>query len=153
MSNAHLLNTTLQEFDPEGQSFDIVLLHNSINHLDEEACINLLKSSDAKARYDSIFSKLRQLGLPGSSLIIVDASRYNFFSLLHLKNPVARSIEWHKHQSPTVWARVLGEYGFSNPKIRWSSFNTFRELGRFFLGNRIASYFLTSHFVLQMRRR
>ena len=50
--------TTFQAFDPGGKQFDVILLHNSINHLDEPACINLLNSEASRAIYLNIFSKL-----------------------------------------------------------------------------------------------
>ncbi len=36
-----LVSTTIQNFNPNDRKFDIILLHNSINHIDEEACIKL----------------------------------------------------------------------------------------------------------------
>ncbi len=42
---------TFQAFEPAGEQFDIILLHKSINHLDETACINLLNSEVPKAIY------------------------------------------------------------------------------------------------------
>ena len=152
LNNVHLVPTLLQEYDPQGQTFDILFLHSSINHLDEEACINLRQSSDAQARYNSIFSQLAQMASPGATLVIADCSRYNFYALMHLRNPVAPTIEWHKHQSPKVWAQMLRNFGFASPQVRWSSFNALRQFGRLFLRNKIASYFLTSHFVLVMKK-
>jgi hypothetical protein len=62
-------------------------------------------------------------------------------------------IEWHKHQSPKLWARLLAQAGFANPIIRWNSFYTLRSGGRLLLGNRVAAYCLTSVFCLTMERR
>ena len=38
---------TFQECDPGDQIFDIILLHNSINHLNEQVCLNLQHSKEA----------------------------------------------------------------------------------------------------------
>lgn len=143
---------TFQAFEPAGKQFDIILLHNSINHLDETACINLLNSEASKAIYMDIFSKLSSLASSGTKLIVCDCSRYNFFALLRIKNPFAPTIEWHKHQAPAVWVDLLSKVGFANPSVRWTSFNTLRSPGRALLGNRLLSYFLRSDFRFTMEK-
>jgi hypothetical protein len=84
---------TFQESDLGGQIFDIILLHNSINHLDEEACINLQHSNEAKRRYGAIFQKFTKLSAKDGKLIIADYSRYNFWHQVGLRNPLAPTIE------------------------------------------------------------
>ena len=143
---------TLQAFAPKGRKFDLILLHNSINHLDETACINLMNDETSRAIYLSIFLKLGSLSNRGARLIICDCSRYNFFALLRIKNPFASTIEWHKHQAPEVWADLLGEVGFVNPSVKWTSFNTLRAFGSILFGNKILSYFLRSDFCLMMEK-
>ena len=143
---------TFQAFDPAEKQFDVILLHNSINHLDETACINLLNSEMSKAVYMDILSKFSSLASSGAKLIICDCSRYNFFALLGIKNPFAPTIEWHKHQAPEVWVDLLGKVGFASPRIRWISFNTLRSPGRVLLGNKLLSYFLRSDFRFTMEK-
>lgn len=149
-NNVTLEPITFQAFESSGKTFDIILLHNSINHLDEIACINLLKDDTSKAIYQEIFSKIYSLSSKDAKLIICDCSRYNFFALFKIRNPFATTIEWHKHQAPKVWANLLGKVGFVNPRIRWSSFNRLRYWGRFLIGNKLMAYFFTSHFCLTM---
>lgn len=148
--NVVLETTTFQNFDPKGKAFDIIVLCNSINHLDEAACINLLKNAKSKNIYREIFTKIAALSSEGANLIICDCSRYNFFGLLGIRNPFVPQIQWHKHQAPEVWAHMLGDVGFVNRRIRWSSFNRFRWWGRVFIGNKFMAYFLTSHFCLTL---
>ena len=148
--NVEIRSETFQEYEPGDSSFDIIILYNSINHLDETACINLLEDDAHKDTYRKIFSKLHSLLSTGGKLIICDCSRYNFFDALKIRNPVASAIEWHKHQSPKAWARLLGDVGFVNQKIRWSSFNSLGYLGRVLTGNKFMAYFLNSHFRLTM---
>ena len=143
---------TFQAFEPREQQFDIILLHNSINHLDETACINLFSDEAAKAIYLNMCSKLSSLADGGAKLIVCDCSRYNFFALLRIKNPFAPTIEWHKHQAPEVWVDLLSQVGFVNPSIRWTSFNTLRSPGRALLGNKLLSYFLRSDFRFTMKK-
>lgn len=150
--NVELKPVTIQALESEEEKFDVILLHNSINHLDETACINLLRDPAAKAVYRDIFSKIFSLSNGGAKLIVCDCSRHNFFALLKARNPFVPTIEWHKHQTPEEWANLLDEVGFVNLTIRWSSLNRFRTWGRVLFGNRLMAYFTTSHFCLVMNR-
>ena len=143
---------TFQAFEPAGKQFDIIVLHNSINHLDETACINLLNDEASQAIYMDICSKLSSLASSGAKLIVCDCSRYNFFALLRIKNPFAPTIEWHKHQAPEIWVDLLSQFGFVNPKVKWTAFNTLRSTGRVLLGNKLLSYFLRSDFRFTMEK-
>ncbi len=143
---------TFQAFELGGKRFDIILLHNSINHLDETACINLLNDEASRTIYLNMCSKLSSLASGGAKLIVCDCSRHNFFALLRIRNPFAPTIEWHKHQAPEVWVDLLEQVGFINPRIRWTSFNTLRSPGRVLLGNKLLSYFLRSDFCFTMEK-
>jgi len=148
--NARMVPVTFQAFESGGATFDVILLHNSINHLDEAACIGLLADAGSRAAYQEIFAKIASLSNKGARLIIHDCSRYNLFALLGLRNPLVPNVEWHKHQSPEVWANMLTDAGFANPTIRWPSFSTLGHWGRILLGNKIMAFCLTSHFCLTM---
>lgn len=143
---------TLQKFDAGQEKFEVIIMHDSINHLDEEACIGLKRDKSAIGRYRALFGKIGRLACPGAMLVVTDCSRYNFFAMLRLNSPVARTIEWEKHQSPWTWAHLLYEAGFRRPRIRWSSFNRLGRVGRLLLGNPVAAFFLTSHFCLTMTK-
>jgi SAM-dependent methyltransferase len=121
-----------------GATFDVVFLHASINHLDEDACVGLRHNRKAEDRYREILRKLAALTRPGGKLIAFDCSSRNLFAHLRLKNPFAPTVEWQKHHPPRLWVRWLEEAGFERPQIRWHSFNTFRSPGRMILANRIA---------------
>jgi SAM-dependent methyltransferase len=150
--NVELRAETLQSFDAEGRSFDVLVSIASINHLDEEACIRLQEDEDARRTYRRTFAKLADLARPGAALVIADCARRNAFGDLGIKNPIVPMIEWHKHQSPKFWAGLLEQVGFRRPRIRWSSFNTLRRPGRALLGNQAAAYLLASEFCLTMER-
>lgn len=149
---ARLESTTVQAYETD-RPFDVILLHNSINHLDEDACIHLLDDPEKRARYEVLFRKLASWSKPGARLIACDCARRNFFADLGLKSPFARDIEWHKHQSPRTWAELLSEAGFTEPRVRWTSYNSLRAPGRFMTGNALVAYFTRSHFHLEMRRK
>jgi SAM-dependent methyltransferase len=151
--NVRLEPTTFQKFKNNGKQFDIILLHDSINHLDEEACFNLMVDDASRAIYRDIFATMASLTRSGGLLIACDCSRHNLFATFGMRNPLTPSIEWEKHQSPRVWARFLGEAGYGSPRIRWTSFNRFGSLGQLLLGNAVAAYFLKSYFCLTMTRR
>jgi len=141
---------TFQEFDPQGETFDLVISRSSINHLDEEACISLRESPEARSTYLELLHKLRSMLNPGADVIVCDCSRHNLFAHLGIRNPFAPVIEWHKHQSPYFWAHLFCEAGFEQPVVRWNTFNSLGTPGRMLLGNQVASYFLESHFRLSV---
>jgi SAM-dependent methyltransferase len=152
LENIELVPTRLEDYDPKANAFDVLLLHASINHLDEDACIRLREDARAHAVYREMFDRLAALARPGADLIAQDCSPHNLFAALRVRNPFEPTIEWHKHQRPELWAELLGEVGFENPRIRWNSFNSLRSFGRQVIGNRVASFLLTSAFVLTMQR-
>lgn len=147
-----MIAETFQEYQSTGEKFDILLLHHSINHLDEDACITLHENTRSRRTYREIFNELSQIAKPGAKLVVTDASRNNFFPAVGLKNPFVRSIEWHKHQAPQVWVKLLSGAGFRKPKVSWIPPSQLRQLGQILCANFFASYFLHSHFRLIMER-
>jgi SAM-dependent methyltransferase len=152
LGDVQMLPIIFQKFDPGKDKFDLVLLHNSINHLDEQACINLHRDREAWSIYLHLFQRLSGLMNPGGTLIMADCSRHNFFGWLGITNPIARSIEWHKHQPPALWIKLASEAGFINPAIAWKSFSPLGTMGRIFLANKLAAFFLMSHFRISMEK-
>jgi 2-polyprenyl-3-methyl-5-hydroxy-6-metoxy-1,4-benzoquinol methylase len=144
--------STFQEFSTDAK-FDVITLANSINHLNEEATINLRDDSKAIAEYRSYFQKMFDLLKNDGKVIITDCDRYNFFNALGLRSPFMPAIAWHKHQPPFVWAKLLKETGFKEVSISWTSPNGLGSLGRVLLGNRLVAYFLLSHFRIQAMKR
>lgn len=127
------LQQYLQQIKPA--TYDVVIMHNSINHLDEEACIHLLKNDTSYRQYVSIFKDVYRVMKKKGTLIVTDASRNNFFNDVGLKNMLVPTIEWHKHQQPDTWVKLLKESGFRNPEVVWLSPNRLGRPGRFFFGN------------------
>ena len=52
---------TFQNYENNGLKFDFVLLHNSVNHLDEEACEGLPTNLEYQERYCSLFKKMYEM--------------------------------------------------------------------------------------------
>lgn len=139
---------TLQTYDTANRDFDVVLMHNSINHLDEDACVILHKDRDAQDTYLEIFARLGEITKSGTTFIICDCSNDNLFGDLRLRNPMARSIEWHKHQAPEVWAALFEKEGFVTQSIDWTAPSFLGKAGRLLFGNKVMAYMWSSHFRL-----
>jgi len=152
LNNIELLAIPIQEYDPHGDQFDIVLLHDSINHLEESACIQLRRSRGARIKYERIFDRLQVMTRSGGTLIIVDCSPYNLFSSVRLKNPFSPTIEWHKHQPPGVWVKMLRSHGFIRPSVHWIGFGRLGRIGEVFMDNPVMAFLTTSRFRLEMKR-
>ncbi|MBN1556238.1 MAG: class I SAM-dependent methyltransferase [Phycisphaerae bacterium] len=146
------LPDTLQQFSPGDRTFDMVLLHDSINHLDEPACEIAHRSAAARESYVRLFQKIADLLSPGGQVVLCDCSRYNFFDQIGLRNPIVPFIEWRKHQSPRFWARLLREANLRTRRVDWYPFYRLRSLGRL-AENPAAAFFLTSKFRLIARKK
>jgi SAM-dependent methyltransferase len=150
--SADLVVSSIQDYLKGAHDLDVVVIANAINHLNEDACIHLLEDPQAKDAYKAILQPLQRAMVPGGWLIMTDCSRSNFFNDIGMQSPFMPDIEWHKHQSPKAWGRLLEEVGFAPASIQWSSPNTLGHLGRAVLGNRVGAYFLLSHFRLAARK-
>jgi hypothetical protein len=147
--NVELLPTRVEEYKNTDTRFDVVLSLASINHLDEQSCISLRKRSSARQKYIDIFRHIAKQMNEGAKLIVLDCSNRNFFGDIGLTNPMVRTIEWCKHQKPEIWATLLSECGFTEPKITWPSGRYFRYL-RLYNRHVLLSYFIDSAFRLEM---
>jgi SAM-dependent methyltransferase len=151
LAQIHHESATFQEFTGAEGSFDVVLAHNVINHLDEEAVVVLHEGGRARSRYQELVAKMYRLLKPDGTLVLADCAPANLFPRLGLRNPIARSIEWHKHQNPEVWMDLLTEVGFERTELHWTYPRRLRAFGAL-LDNRVASYLGYSHFVIHAYR-
>ena len=127
------------------QKFDLIILKDSINHIDEESCINLKKSNIFKNNYINLFNKIYGLMSTNANIFISDCSNKNFFDDLNLKNPFVSDIEWFKHQDPNEWIKLMKITNYNIDSLKWSSINSLRFLKNF-NNNKIISYFTSSNF-------
>jgi cyclopropane fatty-acyl-phospholipid synthase-like methyltransferase len=139
----------LHELPMPERPYDVVVMYNVINHLDEEAVIVLDRDQSALARYIDLLKDLRSRMRFGGWLIIADCGRDNFWVRLGLQSPFVPSIEWHKHQNPRTWISVLDQAGFRTMDLRWSPLQPFTKL----TANRFVQYLTCSHFVLRLQPR
>ena len=132
--------------------FDIVLLHNSINHVNEEFTRTLTQSAEASESYrrfaDLLLSHLEE----GGRLVMSDCSSKNFFSQLGLPSPFAPGIDWRIHQTPAIWAELFSEQGFRLERTTWATRREFGLYGKLLLGNAIGAYLTTSQFTVELSK-
>lgn len=150
IKNIKMLPLKIQDYKKKkNEKFDLVLSVASINHLDEDSCVNLRKNAAAREIYKGIFRDIAKQMNKGGKLIILDCSNRNFFADVGLTNPMGKSIEWFKHESPEFWAELLSECGFAKARISWPSGRYLRFLN-IFNRSKWMSYFMNSFFRLEM---
>ena len=142
--NITFLETTLQDFIPN-YKFDMIILKDSINHINENACINLKKNNENIEIYKNIFDKLYALMSSEADIFISDCSSKNFFGDLNIKNPFVHEIEWFKHQEPQIWINLMKNSKFRVISLDWSTLNSLKFLGKF-NNSKLLSYFTSSNF-------
>jgi SAM-dependent methyltransferase len=135
------------------EAFDYILMCNVINHIDEDAVVRLhLPDADQeRKRYIQTFEKIRNLLTETGVLLISDAGRYNFWNSIGLRFPVCRSIEWHKHQNPDVWGRLLSEAGFASLIVKWLPLYSLRYF-KVIVGQKLAAQCLNSYFLIRAEK-
>jgi SAM-dependent methyltransferase len=151
-ADVRLDQRTLQQMRDDEGPFDIVLLHNSVNHLNEAACAHVHKDAEAREAYLTVLAKLAALTAHGGFLIVADCGRRNLLGSLGMPNPFAPGIDWHIHQQPRTWVRLLRDLGFAEPRVRWDAPSRMRRWGQSLFGNPVGGWLLNSHFIITMRR-
>lgn len=143
-TNIKFINQSLQNYITN-KRFDLIVMKDSINHINEDACINLKKNNYNRKIYIDIFNKINSLMLPDSQIFLSDASSKNFFGDLKIKNPFVGEIEWFKHQEPNIWISLMKESDFDIKFLDWSSINSLQFLGKM-SNSKLISYFTSSNF-------
>lgn len=137
----------LQDLPRPDTPYDVVMMFNVINHLDEDAVTVLHKDHHACQRYIALLQDLRARMHAGSWLIVADCGRDNLWLRLGLSSPLAPTIEWHKHQNPDTWINIFEQAGFRSVDLRWSPLQPFPKL----TANWLVQYLTGSHFVLRLQ--
>jgi SAM-dependent methyltransferase len=140
----------LGDFPSPAEPFDVAVLYNVINHINEPATERLHLDTSAEEEFLPDLLHLRSLLSPNAVVIVADCARNNFWNSVGLRGPLTPTIEWHKHQEPDTWTRVFERAGFERHDLRWSPISPL-----YFLGDHTSShalqYFAASHFVLRFR--
>jgi len=137
----------LHELSRPKRPFDVIVMYDVINHLDEEAVERLHHDAACARRYVALLRHVHSLMQPGGWLIVADCARANFWHHLGLPAPLARTIAWQKHQNPGLWTRLGAQAGFQYADLRWSPLQPWRRL----TANWLVQYLTCSHFVLRLR--
>jgi SAM-dependent methyltransferase len=154
-ASVEIEHATIQEYlsRQDNPRFTHVVMHNVVNHLDEEAVVCLHQSGAdwARDRYVELFSQIATLLEPGGTLALSDCSRKNLWPSLGLPSPFAPTIEWYKHQQPRIWMQLLEAAGLGAVRYRWNVPYRLRIADRL-LSSGLAAYCFSSHFTLTARR-
>lgn len=142
-------NEFLQDLTPVDGPFDLAVMYNVINHLDEESVKTLHKNKAAYNKYLQLLKEFRSLLSDGAYVIVADSGRNNFWDRVGIKSPVPHTVEWNLHQEPETWIMLFEEAGFELLDLRWSPLAVYPF--RRFTANRLVHYFSYSHFVLRFR--
>ena len=129
------------------EPFDIIILYNVINHLDEQAVKDLHRNPASYSTFLDIVRKIKTLTARKGIVILADAARSNLWGDLGSRSPFAKSIEWNKHQDPMTWQRLFEEVGFKLLDLRWSHLYPLGKWSSTFL----IHYVTISHFVMRFR--
>lgn len=152
--NCRISPKTFQEFAAENPPpFDVIVSNASINHLAEEAVVDLLTNPVSMATYQTLIRQFAELLVPGGRVIIADCCRNNLFGDLGLRNPFCTSIEWFKHQNPSTWRRLFEREGFTLLRKEFQTFNAFGDVGKVLLGNPFFAYVYGSLFILDFQKK
>ncbi|MGE3539045.1 MAG: class I SAM-dependent methyltransferase [Candidatus Tectimicrobiota bacterium] len=142
-SSGHMLH----ELSRPKRPFDVVVMYDVINHLDEPAVERLHHDPACAQRYITLLRHVYSLMQPGGWLIVADCARTNFWAQLGLRAPLAPTIEWYKHQNPPLWVPLFVQAGFQLADLRWSPLQPWPRL----TANWFVQYLTCSHFVLRFR--
>ncbi|MCX6355070.1 MAG: class I SAM-dependent methyltransferase [Candidatus Aureabacteria bacterium] len=148
--NVTLCPARFQDYSSPHDAFDLIISHNSINHLDEASCVTMRESDESRRTYQFLFRKMYDLTRPGGKVVISECSHLNFFPMLGLRNPLGRDIEWEKHQPPRAWIELMRSVGFVEPSLRWEYPLRLSAIGRLLMSNRVIAFFHKSRFVFTM---
>lgn len=144
LHNVEWSSRRFENLSPADGKFDVVLLYNVINHLDEEAVQRLNQDQSAVVTYRNILKTIRDFMNQEGTLLIADSGRTNFWPKLGRPSPFAHSIEWQKHQDPRTWMSVLSEAGFSESRMKWSPLYPLGPI----TSNALVHFFTVSHFLI-----
>ena len=145
-------NETIQDFNST-KKFDVIILHDSINHLDEAMFEKIHTDKSKFSDYKKLVNKIIGLLSDDGVIVITDCSSKNFWGDVGLKSPFAPTIDWYLHQRPQLVEKLFENHAFKS-KLRWSPFKRFGYFGRLLsLLGYIPSYFMQSHFNLILRKK
>jgi cyclopropane fatty-acyl-phospholipid synthase-like methyltransferase len=146
-----LYKQTIQEYQAPVEQFDVVVSHNSMEHLDESVVSRLRSDASARQVYGQILRKVARSMKPGAQFVICNQSMANFWPLIGRRNPFSPTVHWPLHPTPHTWKRLLLANGFRDVKIDWPVRHRARLLGPV-AANPVFAFFTDSMFRITARR-
>jgi SAM-dependent methyltransferase len=147
LNNVEFKESFLENLSMPKKPYNMIVMLNVINHLDENAVQKLHWDEKARIEYIDMLKNLKRFISKDGFLIVADCGRKNFWNNLGLKSPFIPAIEWNKHQDPDLWINLFKRAGFELYDFRWSNIY---PLG-FLSSNRVVQYLTMSHFTLRFK--
>ena len=132
---------------PESNTFDIILMHNSVNHIGEDIIADMETNQKSQIEYLTRLGKIMDRAKKGATIIVADCSSKNLWNDLNIKNILAPTIEWNLHKPPSVWQKMLEDLGCEHVSTKWTARRELLFFGKFLFSNRLVSYMTNSSFI------
>ena len=145
--NAVALHNDYIDTLPENIKFDLILMHNSINHIGEDIISDMDTNKKSQDEYSRRLSQILERANSNAIIIVADCSSDNFWNDLRIKNFFAPTIDWNLHKPPYVWQNLIENFGFKHISTKWTARRELLSFGKILLSNFYASYMINSSFV------
>lgn len=155
-TNVEVLAADFNTWEPAGAQFDVILSKASINHLYESAK-NAAHDAETYRTYLGVVKKIYDVTAPGGVFVATDACRYALFLWLARVGirrpwrPKKTGVDWHYHQNPGTWKKVLLDAGFSRVSIDYPVPYALRGAAPL-LNSAPANFLLNGTFILRAYR-
>ena len=132
---------------PENEKFDLILMHNSINHIGEDIIADIDNNQKSYMEYLRRVNMILMRAKSGATIIITDCSSKNLWNDLKIKNIFAPTINWKLHKKPIEWQKMLEDLGCEHVVTKWTARRELLLFGKFLFANKLVSYMVNSAFV------
>lgn len=134
------LDKRIEDYNTK-KKFDLIILHNSINHLVDGNTKDLSSNDISKIKMMNTIEKISSLAADGCLLLIVDNSGYHFFQKLGFeRHPLIPHVGFHDHESPDFWISYFKKFDFKFAKMDWITPNPMGYFGKVLFNSSYASY-------------
>lgn len=139
-----------QAFDTD-EEFDVILLHNVINHLNEEQIRYVHTDKAAWNTFQGYVEKVRDYTRDGGDVVVADSARTSLWSRIGVERFPLGSVEFAIHQDPSCWTHMFESAGFERVRFDWTPVLEKGDLVERLTRNRLAAELRASHFCMVFR--
>jgi SAM-dependent methyltransferase len=156
LNNLVFLRTKVEDYYCGPESFDLIYGLAVIEHI-RETRRPLSKDPEAWSVYKEAFSRFYRMMRPSGVLVLTNCSRHSFWSHLqwvtrsNIRSPLAPSVDWPLHQSPSVWATLARETNFNHSEVHWRVPDRLRACS-WLADNRPFQYFTNASYILTLHK-